>query len=60
MNDTLLIDLVREHGVLYNHNLLQYKDLSIRQAAWEEIGQELGVPGESLSKETTQLVYNYC
>lgn len=48
MNDALLIDLVREHGVLYNHNLLQYKDLSIRQAAWEEIGQELGVPGESI------------
>lgn len=53
MNDTLLIDLVREHGVLYNHNLLQYKDLSIRQAAWEEIGQELGVPGESVYRNNS-------
>lgn len=44
--DEILIEKVREHSVLDNHGLAEYRDQHIRQAAWEEIGKELGIPGK--------------
>jgi len=42
-----LIELVREHTVLYNHGSRDYRDQNIRQTAWEEIGKELNISGSS-------------
>lgn len=44
--DELLIEKVREHEILYNHGLQDYRDQLIRQTAWNEIGKELQISGE--------------
>lgn len=45
MDDILLIENVRKHEFLYNNGSSNYRDQNIRQAAWEEIGRELQIPG---------------
>lgn len=44
--DEQLIEKVREHELLYNHSLQDYRDQEIRQSAWEEIGKELKISGK--------------
>lgn len=46
--DENLIEKVREHAVLYNHGLSEYRNQHIRQAAWEGIGRELEIPGKHI------------
>lgn len=47
MDKFLLIEKVREHEVLYNHKSPEYRNHHVRQAAWEEIGRELQIPGNN-------------
>jgi len=49
-----LIELVREHTVLYNHGSRDYRDQHIRQTAWEEVGKELNISG---SNKFVKLLY---
>lgn len=44
--DEKLIELVRNHEVLYNHSSAEYRDQTIRQEAWEEIGRHLQITGK--------------
>lgn len=39
-----LIEIVRQHNVIYDTKCKQYKDQSIRAAVWEEIGELLKQP----------------
>lgn len=43
-----LIEIVRQYNVIYNTKHKQYKDIAIRTAIWEEIGQKLKQPGKYL------------
>lgn len=47
MDELLLIENVREHEVLYNIGLNEYRNQDVRQAVWEEIGRLLQVPGKN-------------
>ena len=46
MDDSQLIELVREHSGLYNPKHPEYKDLNIRENVWMEIAALLKQPGE--------------
>lgn len=41
-----LIEKVREHRVLYDTCLSEYRDQYMRQAAWKQIGEELQITGK--------------
>lgn len=44
--DEILIEKVRLHECLYNTRSYNYRDQNMRNQAWEEIAQELGIPGK--------------
>ena len=56
----LLIEKVKEHEVLYNHRLSDYRDQHIRQAAWEEIGRELQISGYKAKECWDKLRICFC
>ncbi|XP_050421614.1 transcription factor Adf-1-like [Adelges cooleyi] len=56
----LLIEKVRQHEVLYNVGSVNYRDQQIRQAAWEEIGKELKLPGSVAKQKWEQLRRCFC
>ncbi|XP_012135376.1 uncharacterized protein LOC105661843 [Megachile rotundata] len=58
--EELLIEKVREREVLYNHGLPDYRDQHIRQAAWEEIGRELQIPGNKAKESWDKLRRCFC
>lgn len=47
INDLDLIFSVREHSLIYNINIPEYKNLAQRQSAWQEISETLGFEGTS-------------
>ncbi|XP_076672095.1 uncharacterized protein LOC143371109 isoform X2 [Andrena cerasifolii] len=58
--EKLLIEKVRGHEVLYNHRSSDYRDQYIRQAAWEEIGRELKIPGNKAKECWDKLRRCFC
>lgn len=46
MRDEQLIELVKRYPILYNTNLAQYRDHTVRNNAWEEIAGEMDTPGK--------------
>jgi hypothetical protein len=50
VNGELLINLVRLHPYLFNKTDKRYKDIRIKENAWEEIGQTLLVTGFTFIK----------
>lgn len=43
--EEILIFKVQDKRVLYDTNLIHYKDIKARNQAWEEIAAELGLKG---------------
>lgn len=41
-----LIEAVKKFEVLYNYKHIDYKDLNVRNAAWEEISSIVKMPGK--------------
>uniref|UniRef100_A0A0K8V279 MADF domain-containing protein n=1 Tax=Bactrocera latifrons TaxID=174628 RepID=A0A0K8V279_BACLA len=45
MDDSKLINLVKQHDCIYNKNNIDYKSISKKRAAWQRIACEMGVHG---------------
>lgn len=48
MGDEQLIDLVRRYEAIYNIKCIEYRDATLRNAAWEEIAKLHGKPSKYL------------
>lgn len=46
MGDELLIELVRNHPVLYDLSQLKYMDCNFKQDVWNKIGEEIKLDGK--------------
>ncbi|KAF9408106.1 hypothetical protein HW555_012080 [Spodoptera exigua] len=53
MRDEQLIELVKRYPILYNTNLAQYREHTVRNNAWEEIAGEMDTPRQSISEPGT-------
>ncbi|XP_047022158.1 transcription factor Adf-1-like [Helicoverpa zea] len=55
MRDEQLIELVKRYPILYNTNLAQYRDHTVRNNAWEEIAGEMDTPVEDVKNKWAKL-----
>lgn len=46
MTDKQLIELVERYSVLYNTEMIEYRDHNVRNNAWEEIAELMNTPGK--------------
>ena len=54
MDDELLIELVRNHPVLYDLSQPKYMDSNFKQDIWNKIGEEMKVDGKYSFKYCVQ------
>ncbi|XP_076029490.1 uncharacterized protein LOC143018188 [Oratosquilla oratoria] len=59
MNDELLIELVRNHPVLYDLSQPKYMDNCSKQDIWNKIGEEMKVDGSSCRSRWNNIRDNY-
>ncbi|KAM3957815.1 uncharacterized protein ACR2FA_008736 [Aphomia sociella] len=55
LEEEILIEHVKRYPVLYDTTLTQYRDLSVRNCAWEEIAEQLNANAEDLKTKWGKL-----